>query len=77
MGVVRRSKRQRKEKSYGSDFMTYLLEGGDPQTYKEAVNSPDGPMWKDLIKSEIDSIMQNHTWELVDFPHGSKRLGCK
>ena len=44
MGVVRRSKRQRTEKSYESDFMTYLLEQGDPQTYKEAVTSPDGPM---------------------------------
>ena len=77
VGVVRRSKRQRTEKSYGSDFMTYLLEQGDPQTYKEAVTSPDGPMWKKAIKSEIDSILQNHTWELVELPPGSKPLGCK
>ena len=77
VGVVRRSKRQRTEKSFGSDFMTYLLEQGDPQTYKEAVTSPDGPMWKEAIKSEIDSILQNHTWELVDLPPGSKPLGCK
>ena len=77
VGVVRRSKRQRKEKSYGSDFMTYLLEEGDPHTYKEAVTSPDGPMWKEANKSEIDSIMQNHSWELVDLPPGNKPLGCK
>ena len=77
VGVVRRSKRQRIEKSYGSNFMTYLLEQGDPQTYKEAVTSPDRPMWKEAIKSEIDSILQNHTWELVDLPPGSKPLGCK
>ena len=74
---MRRSKRQRTEKSYGSDFMTYFLEQGDPQTYKEAVISPDGPMWKEAIKSEIDSILQNHTLELVDLPPGRKPLGCK
>ena len=57
--------------------MTYLLEEGDPQTYKEVVTSPDEPMWKEAIKSEIDSIMQNNTWELVDLPPGNKPLGCK
>ena len=29
-------------------------------------------MWKEAIKSEIDSILQNHTWELVNLP-----LSCK
>ncbi|XP_063942810.1 uncharacterized protein LOC135150440 [Daucus carota subsp. sativus] len=57
VGVVRRSKRQRTEKSFGSDFMTYLLEEGDPKTYKEAVTSPDGPMWKEALKNEVDSIL--------------------
>ncbi|RVW85618.1 Retrovirus-related Pol polyprotein from transposon TNT 1-94 [Vitis vinifera] len=41
---------------------------GEPQTFKEAVNSTEGLMWKEAIKSEIDSILQNHTWELVDLP---------
>ena len=34
-------------------------------------------MWKEAVNSEIESIMQNHTWELVDLPPGSKPLGCK
>ena len=29
------------------------------------------------LRSEIDSIMQNHTWELVDLPPGSKTLGSR
>ncbi|KAL8132042.1 hypothetical protein AgCh_007799 [Apium graveolens] len=49
----------------------------DPKTYKEAVTSPDGPMWKEAIKNEVDSIMQNHTWELVDLPTICKPLGSK
>ena len=34
-------------------------------------------MWKEVIQSEIDSILQNHTWELVDFPPGCKPLSSK
>ena len=49
----------------------------EPQTYKEAISSSEGPLWKEAIKSEIDSIMQNHTWELVDLPPGRKPLGSK
>ena len=49
----------------------------EPQSFQEAVNSPEGPLWKEAIKSEIDSILHNHTWELVYLPPGSKPLGCK
>ena len=72
----RRSKRARTEKSFGPDFLTYILEG-EPQTYKEAVNSMEGLMWKEVIKSEIDSILLNHIWELVDLPPGCKPLSSK
>jgi len=27
--------------------------------YKEAVSCPDGPLWNEAIKGEIDSILQN------------------
>jgi hypothetical protein len=73
----RRSKRARKEKSFGSDFTTAFLLENEPRTFKEAMSTPDAPSWKEAIKSEIDSIMQNHTWELVDLPSGCKALGSK
>ena len=66
----------RTAKSFGSDFLTYMLEG-ESRTFHEAVTSPESPLWKEAIKSEIDSILQNHTWELVDLPLGSKALGSK
>ena len=72
----RRSKRARTSKSFGPDFLTYLLEN-EPQSYKEAMASPEAPLWKEAINSEIDSILQNHTWELVDLPPGCKPLGYK
>ena len=34
-------------------------------------------MWKEAIESEIDSILHNHTWELVDLPPGCKLVSSK
>ena len=34
-------------------------------------------MWKEAIQSEIDSILQNHAWELVDILPGCKPLSSK
>ena len=56
----RRSKTTRIEKSFGQDFLTYILEG-EPQNYKEIMNSTKGLMWKEAIRNEIDFILQNHT----------------
>ena len=53
-----------------------MLEG-EPRNYKEAVNSTEGLMWKEAIDSEIESILHNHTWELVDLPPGCKPLSSK
>ncbi|CAH9144967.1 unnamed protein product [Cuscuta epithymum] len=58
------------------DFLTCLVEN-EPRTYTEAVTSTEGPMWKEAIKSEVDSILKNHTWELVDLPQGCKPLRSK
>ena len=41
------------------------------------MSSSEEPLWKEAIKSEVDSILQNHTWELVDFPPSCKPLGSK
>ncbi|CAL8175186.1 unnamed protein product [Prunus armeniaca] len=39
--------------------------------------SPEAPLWKEAVNSEVESIMQNHTWELVDLPPGNKLIGYK
>ena len=49
----------------------------DPKTFQEAMSSRDSAFWKEAINDEIDSIISNHTWELVDLPQGSKPIGCK
>ena len=73
--ALRWSKRARTSKSFGQDFLTYLLEN-EPQSFNKAMSTLEAPMWKEAVNSEIEPIMQNHTWELVDLPPGSKPLGC-
>ena len=41
------------------------------------MSSPEALYWKEAINDEVESILQNHTWELVDLLPGSKPLGYK
>ena len=72
----RRGSRIKIPKNFGPDFISFITIG-EPQTYKEAVASPEAPLWKEAINSEVESILQNHTWELVDLPPGNKLIGYK
>ena len=50
----------------------------EPQNFKdEVVTSPEGALWKEAINSEVESILQNHTWKLVDLPLRCKHLEYK
>ena len=72
----RRSTCQRRPSSFGSDFVSLLLEN-DPQTYKAPMSSSVSSYWKKVVNSEIESILNNHTWELTDLPRGNKPLWLK
>jgi hypothetical protein len=48
-----------------------------PKTIVEAFASPNADDWKEGVRSEIDSILSNGTWELVDRPYDCKPVGCK
>jgi hypothetical protein len=72
----RRSKRSRIAKSFGGDFTIYLVDD-TPKIIVEAFASPDADDWKEVVRSEIDSILSKETWEMVDRPYGCKPVGCK
>jgi hypothetical protein len=72
----RRSKRPRIAKSFGDDFTIYLM-NDTPKIIVEAFASPDADDWKEPFHSEMNSILSNETWELVDRPYGCKPVGCK
>jgi hypothetical protein len=71
-----RNKRQRIAKSFDDDFIVYLVD--DTLTsIIEAYASPDADDWKEAVRSEMDSILSNGTWELSELPFGCKPIGCK
>jgi hypothetical protein len=56
----------------------YLVDN-TPTTIEEAFSSPDADLWKEALRSEMESIMYNGTWEVVNRPYGCNLLdvnGC-
>jgi len=72
----RRSTRPKTGKSFGDDFITYLVEE-DPLTFQAAMTSVEAPFWEEAINNEIESIESNNTWVLTDLPPGIKTIGSK
>ena len=58
--VTRKSKRQRTAKSFGDDYIVYLVDD-TPTTIEEAYFSPDADLWKEAVQSEMNSVMSNET----------------
>ena len=54
----------------------YLVDD-TPTTIEEAYSSPDADLWKEAVRSEMDSVMSNGTWKIVDRPYGCKPIECK
>ncbi|GKA38068.1 retrovirus-related pol polyprotein from transposon TNT 1-94 [Tanacetum coccineum] len=64
----RRSERARKERNLDPDFIDsqaiiFLVEGDNENN--------------EAIDDEMDSIVSNNTWKLLDLPPGSKAIGCR
>jgi hypothetical protein len=54
-------------KPFGDDFTVYLVDD-TPKTISDAFASLDADDWKEVVHSEMNSILSNGTWELVDRP---------
>lgn len=75
-GVNQKSKRQKATKLFDDEFTMYLVDD-TPKTIDETYSSQDTNYWKEAIRSEMDSIMTNGTWGVVNLPYGCKPIGCK
>ncbi|CAI7834846.1 unnamed protein product [Closterium sp. NIES-53] len=49
----------------------------EPATLKEALEISDAEEWKKAMESELKSIEENGTWELVELPEGRKAITSK
>ncbi|CAI7792651.1 unnamed protein product [Closterium sp. NIES-53] len=46
----------------------------EPKTLAEALSGPDAEKWKQSVKEEYDSLLENETWELCELPLGKKAI---
>ena len=49
----------------------------DPRSYREAMNGPNSTLWKTAAEVEIESVLKNRTWDLVDLPPDKTAIGSK
>ncbi|GJZ50854.1 putative retrotransposon ty1-copia subclass protein [Tanacetum coccineum] len=49
----------------------------EPTRYKAAMLDSESNKWIDAMNAEIQSMMDNMVWVLVDLPHGCKTVGSK
>ena len=49
----------------------------DPVSFSQSMECSDSIKWVNAMKDELNSMDQNRVWELVEFPKGCKRVGCK
>src|SRR3954469_24962794 len=75
----RRSTRTRTTPDWYDPVMSVILVDNtdDPETYEEAMMSPDSNKWQEAMKSEIGSMYENQVWTLVDLPDGRKAVENK
>jgi len=58
-------------------FSDTFIGGKDPKSLKEAKRSSDWPEWEKAIKTELDTLRQMGTWELMEAPKNRKPVTNK
>ena len=48
-----------------------------PKTFSEAMKRPDAQLYHQAACDEIQSLIDNGTWELARLPPGRKSIGCR
>ena len=86
---LRRSTRTRRPPTYLSDYVTDMNDDDQvltnvdycyksfafPQTYQEAMDSPESSNWKAAMEEEMNSLTENNTFTLSDLPEGKNAVG--
>jgi len=75
---LRRSTRDRHPSTqYSVDEFVLLTDGGEPECYAEAMKDEHKSEWVDAMQDEMQSLHDNHTFELVKLPKGKRALTNK
>lgn len=64
------------------DYMVYALSAEEfvddvPQSYEEIEEREDKEVWKQAVREEMTSLIENKTWTLTSSPTGKKNISSK
>ena len=54
-----------------------LTDEGEPETFEEAKEDTHNRKWLSAMQDEMDSLHENHTYELTELPKGKRALRNK
>ena len=78
---VRKSARAPVPKRYfdveGRTDALISLDADEPNSFQEVVDSPNSVAWRIAMLDELDSMMKNGVWDLVDLPSNRRVIGNK
>jgi hypothetical protein len=58
-------------------YYLLLTNSSEPECYEEAMMVDTKKKWERGMKEEMDSLVNNHTWDLVQLPAGKRALQNK
>ena len=80
---VKRSSRMRKPAIF-DDYIVYLQESDfdigpkdDPTLFSQAISDSNSTLWYDAMKEEMEPMVKNQVWDLVELPKEVIAIGCK
>jgi len=72
---LRRSTREHQpSRRYSPSEYVLLTDGGEPESYQEALEHEHKREWLKAMKEELKSLHENHTYNLVKLPKGKRAL---
>ena len=84
IGTTLRRSTRNKRSAIPGDYVVYLQESdynigakNDPETFSQAMSCKESNLWFDAMKKEMNSMMSNGVWDLVELPNEAKAIGCK
>lgn len=75
--MLRRSERVRQREKKPVTYLATDREVNDPITPNDAMSSHNADEWKKAMQSELMSLDENRTWELVELPPGRSAIKTK
>ena len=71
------SRKRRTPHKFPDEERVLLTDEGDPKSFEEATRDTHNRKWLSAMQDKMDSLHENHTYELTELPKGKRTLRNK